>query len=109
MFTSKATESGLTPHLKELFVGHQKLVLRLKHRVGIDGQIALHIAIKGSMAKRSELDANLIYHSMNGNNRRNSVRSSCFDWLEVFGVKAKLIKNIWRFQEYTECEEINSV
>lgn len=85
------------------------MLLRLKHRVGINGQISLHIAIKGSIAKRSELSANLIYHSINGNKRRNSVRSSCFDWLEVFGVKAKLIENIWRFQEYTECEEISSV
>lgn len=109
MFTSKAIESGLTPHLKELFVGHQKLVLRLKHRVGIDGQISLHIVIKRSIAKRSELGANLIYRSMNGNKRRNSVRSSCFNWLEVFGMKAQLIENIRRFQEYTECEEINSV
>lgn len=40
VFTSKATENGLTLGLKELFVKDQELVLRLKHRGGIDAIIS---------------------------------------------------------------------
>lgn len=61
--TSKATENRLTPGLKELFVRDQKLVLRLKRRVGIHGQFSLHVCAKCPMAKKSVLSANLIYHS----------------------------------------------
>lgn len=46
LFTSKATENGLTLGLKELFVRDQELVLRLKHWTGIDREFFLHVGVK---------------------------------------------------------------
>lgn len=87
MITSKATENGLTPDLKELFVRDQKWVLRLKHRLGIDRQFSLHVGVKSNRVKRSVLRANLIYHSMNDTERRNSVRLSCCNRLRLLMLK----------------------
>lgn len=52
VFTSKATENGLTSDLKELFVRDQKLVLRLKHRLGIDRQFSLRVGVKSNRVKK---------------------------------------------------------
>lgn len=102
MFPSKAMENGLTLDLKELFVRNQRLVSGPKHTVEKDRQFSLYVG-EMSLAKRSILTTNLVYHPMNNNEKKLCGPQVSTDY-KSFGIKVELVRN----RNYLDDSGINS-